>query len=312
MPTEVIGRAITDIRTMHGRFDSPEAQGECSVLRGSVPASELGDYSTQLAAYTQGRGQLQLTLQGYEPCHNREAVVASFGYDPTADLENTPDSVFCDHGAGFIVPWNKVKDYMHLSAGLKAERPQVLTANLDPGGKALEAILQKQFGPRKTVLYKPAAPAPAEEKLTIRPPRPQYYIIDGYNVIFAWEDTAQTARHDLDAARRQLLDRIAGFAAFQKCRTVVVFDGYNRKGSPGEKQGGETMSVVFTQEGETADSYIEQLAAQVGPNYNVHVVSSDGLVQLGSLRSGVLRLSARELLLEVTEAEKEMKRHFKK
>ena len=312
VPTEVIGRAITDIRTMHGRFDSPEAQGECSVLRGSVPASELGDYSTQLAAYTQGRGQLQLTLQGYEPCHNRESVVNSFGYDPTADLENTPDSVFCDHGAGFIVPWNKVKGFMHLSAGLKAERPQVLTANLDPGSKALEAILQKQFGPQKTVLYKPAAPAPAEEKLTIRPPRPQYYIIDGYNVIFAWEDTAQTARHDLDAARRQLLDRIAGFAAFQKCRTVVVFDGYNRKGSPGEKQGGETMSVVFTQEGETADSYIEQLAAQVGPNYNVHVVSSDGLVQLGSLRSGVLRVSARELLLEVTETEKEMKRHFKK
>ena len=312
VPTEHIGRAITDIRAMSGRFDAPEAKGSSSVLRGTVPASELGDYATQLAAYTQGKGQLQVSLHGYDACHDAEAVIARLGYDPVADVENTPDSVFCSHGAGFNVRWDQVKDYMHLDSGLKEEKPQVITRNLSAEDKALDAILQRQFGDRKTVLYRPPENTSATEKLTIRPPRPQCYIVDGYNIIFAWEETAKTAESDLDAARRQLLDKLHSFAAYKKCPMVVVFDGYKRKGNPGSKEQHDTLSVVYTAEGETADAYIEGLAEQIGKNYNVKVATSDGLVQLSSLRSGVLRMPASELLQEVETAQKEMQQFYRK
>ena len=312
VPTEHIGRAITDIRAMSGRFDAPEAKGSSSVLRGTVPASELGDYATQLAAYTQGKGQLQVSLHGYDACHDAEAVIARLGYDPVADVENTPDSVFCSHGAGFNVHWDQVKDYMHLDSGLKEEKPQVITRNLSAEDKALDAILQRQFGDRKTVLYRPPENTSATEKLTIRPPRPQCYIVDGYNIIFAWEETAKTAESDLDAARRQLLDKLHSFAAYKKCPMVVVFDGYKRKGNPGSKEQHDTLSVVYTAEGETADAYIEGLAEQIGKNYNVKVATSDGLVQLSSLRSGVLRMPASELLQEVETAQKEMQQFYRK
>jgi len=312
VPTEHIGRAITDLRTMSGHFDAPEAKGSQSCLQGTVPASELGDYATQLAAYTQGKGQLQLSLCGYAPCHNSDAVIAQLAYDPVADVENTPDSVFCAHGAGFNVRWNEVKDYMHLQAGLKEEKPQVITRNLNAEDKALDAILQREFGERKTVLYREVQNSSATEKLTVRPPRPQCYIVDGYNIIFAWEDTAKTAATDLDAARRQLLDKLKSFAAYRKCRMVVVFDGYKRKGSRGEKEQYDTLSVVYTAEGETADAYIEGLAEQIGKNYNVKVATSDGLVQLSSLRSGVLRLPASEFRQEVEATHAEMKKHYEK
>ena len=312
VPTEHIGRAITDIRAMAGRFDAPEAKDTQSELRGTVPASELGDYATQLAAYTQGRGQLQVTLHGYDVCHNSEAVISQLDYDPVADVENTPDSVFCAHGAGFNVRWDQVKDYMHLEAGLKEEKPQVITRNLSAEDKELDRILQREFGDRKTVLYRAPENTSATQKLTIRPPRPQCYIVDGYNIIFAWEETAKTAESDLDAARRQLLDKLQSFASFRKCRMVVVFDGYKRKGNPGEKEQHDTLSVVYTAEGETADAYIEGLAEQIGKNYNVKVATSDGLVQLSSLRSGVLRLPASELRLEVEAAHAEMKQHYSK
>ena len=312
VPTEQIGRAITDIRAMAGRFDAPEAKGNRSELRGTVPASELGDYAAQLAAYTQGRGQLQVSLHGYDVCHNSEAVIAQLAYDPVADTENTPDSVFCAHGAGFNVRWDQVKDYMHLEAGLKAEKPQVITRNLSAEDKELDRILQREFGDRRTVLYRAPENSDPTEKLTVRPPRPQCYIVDGYNIIFAWEDTAKAAETDLDAARRQLLDRLKSFASFRKCRMVVVFDGYKRKGNPGEKEQHDTLSVVYTAEGETADAYIESLVEQIGKNYNVKVATSDGLVQLSSLRSGVLRMPASELRLEVDAAHAEMKQHYSK
>ena len=311
LPTELIGRAITDIRAMSGEFDAPEAVGTVSTLRGIVPAAELGDYADQLAAYSQGRGQLQVSLHGYAPCHNMEAVVSAAGYDPVADVENTPDSVFCAHGAGFNVRWDEVKSYMHLEAGLR-EAPRILTRNLEPDDRELEKYLQREFGDRKTVLYRAPEDRPATEKLTIRPPRAQYYIVDGYNIIFAWEATAKTAAHDLDAARRQLLDILSSFAGYRKCRMVVVFDGYKRKGSTGEKTQTETLSVVYTAEGETADAYIEALVGQIGSNYNVRVATSDGLVQLSSLRSGVLRMPASELWQEVQTAQTEMRQYYKK
>ena len=309
LPTEQIGRAITDIRAMGGEFDAPEAVGNTSTLQGQVPASELGDYADQLAAYTQGRGQLQLSLHGYAPCHNAEKVVEEMGYDPLADIANTPDSVFCDHGAGFHVPWNRVKDYMHLESGLKP-KPAVITRNLQPDDKALEEIMRRQFGDLTTTLYKAPENRPAEEKLTIRPPRQQYLIVDGYNIIFAWDSLAETAKHDLDAARRSLCDALSNYAGFKKCRLVLVFDGYKVKGSPGKKEQFHNIQVVYTAEGETADAYIEALVSQVGTNYNLRVATSDSLVQLSSLRSGVLRMSARELQQEVENAKKEMVKHY--
>ena len=313
-PTEQIGRAITDIRAMGGEFDAPEAAGSLSTLKGQLPASEVKDYAETLAAYTQGRGRLQLTLSGYAPCHNTEAVLAETAYDPEADLENTPDSVFCAHGAGFTVKWNEVKDYMHLESCLKEEKaPQIITGHLRHDDRELEKIMEREFGPMRTPLYNVKVKnRPATEEIVIRPPKQKYIIVDGYNVIFAWEELAAQARTDLDAARRQLCDALSSFAGYTKCRLVVVFDGYKQKGNPGEKSQFHNIQVVYTKEGETADAYIEALADEIGNNYSVRVASSDALVQISSLRSGVLRMSARELRAEVETARKEMGQHFRK
>ena len=313
VPTPQIGRAITDIRAMSGEFDGPEADGDNSTITGIVPASEVGEYASQVAAYTQGLGQLQLTLHGYGPCHNAPAVIEQYGYDPEADLENTPDSVFCAHGAGFTVKWHQVQEYMHLDSGLRTdppEEPALITRNLRLDDKELEAIMEREFGPIKRPLYRAPDNRPATEEVTILPPRDSAIIVDGYNIIFAWEQLADLAKQDLDAARRKLCDMLSSYAGYKKCRLVLVFDGYRVKGNPGEKQAFHNIQVVYTKENQSADAYIEALADQIGRNYAVRVASSDSLVQLGSLRSGVLRMSATELLLEVENAAKEMKKYF--
>ena len=313
VPTEQIGRAITDIRAMSGEFDPPEASGDLSTLKGMVPASELKDYADTVAAYTQGRGRLQLTLHGYLPCHNQEEVVAQLGYDPEADLENTPDSVFCAHGAGFTVKWNQVKDYMHLESGLKADKaPQIITRNLHVDDKELAKIMEREFGPQKTTLYRAISNRPATEEVSIRPLKQKYIIVDGYNIIFAWEELAALAKDDLDAARRRLCDLLSSYAGYTKTKLVVVFDGYKQKGNPGERSQIHNIQVVFTREGETGDAYIEALVHDIGSNYAVRVATSDSLVQIASLRSGVLRMSARELQAEVDAARREMGTHFHK
>jgi len=314
MPTEQIGRAITDIRAMGGEFEAPESQGSLSTLKGRIPAAEVRDYADTVAAYTQGRGRLQLTLQGYAPCHNADAVVAELGYDPEADVENTPDSVFCAHGAGFNVKWHQVKDYMHLESGLKEEKaPQIITHNIRADDRELERIMEREFGAIRRPQYGVrSGNRPATEEIVIRSPKQKYIIVDGYNIIFAWEDLAQQARSDLEAARRLLCDALSSYAGFTKCRLVVVFDGYKQKGNPGEKSQFHNIQVVFTKEGETADAYIEALAHEIGSNYAVRVASSDSLVQLSSFRSGVLRMSARELREEVDAARGAMRQHFAK
>ena len=311
VPTESIGRAITDIRAMGGQFEAPEACGNNSVLIGTVPAGELGDYADQVAAYTQGKGQLQVALDGYAPCHNQEAVVAAAAYDPEADLDNTPDSVFCSHGAGFTVKWHEIQNYMHLESGLKkASEPALITRNIRLDDKELEAIMEREFGPIKRPLYQAPANKSAKAEVEIRPPKQSAIIVDGYNIIFAWEELAQQAKHDLDAARRRLCDILSSFAGFKKCYLVLVFDGWKVKGNPGEKEQFHNIQVVYTKENQTADAYIEALADQIGRNYAVRVATSDALVQISSLRSGVLRMSARELKLEVEAAHKEMQKHF--
>ena len=310
LPTEQIGRAITDIRAMSGEFDSPESIGSLSTLKGILPAAELKDYADQVAAYTQGKGRLQIALHGYAPCHNQAQVITEYGYNPEADLDNTPDSVFCAHGAGFTVKWNQVPEYMHLESTLKVEKPQLITRNLRVDDRELEAIMEREFGPIKRPTYREPANRPATEKLTIRAPKQQYLIVDGYNMIFAWDHLAEAAKSDLDAARRMLLDDLSSYAGFRKARVVVVFDGYKRKGNPGEKSTFHNIQVVYTAEGVTGDAYIESLAAEIGSNYNLRVATSDALVQLSSFRSGVLRMSARELQEEVAIAKKEMRKHY--
>ena len=307
VPTAQIGRAITDIRAMGGTMEPPETQGTESILEGQVPAAELKDYAAQVAAYTQGLGRLTLSLHGYAPCHDEERVITQAAYDPEADLENTPDSVFCAHGAGHTVKWDQVKDYMHLESGLKEEKPPQLRTLPAIDDRELEQIMEREFGPIRRPQYT-APRAPATEEVVIRQPKEHCLIVDGYNMIFAWEDLAETAKHDLSAARRHLSDLLTGYAAFRKCRTVLVFDSYRQPGS--EKYLDAGIQVVFTREGETADAYIQNLAARFGGNYRVSVASSDGLVQLSALGSGVLRVSARELRQEIDRAQKEMRQYF--
>ena len=311
LPTETLGRAITDIRAMGGQFDSPENSGTLATLKGLVPASELQDYADTVASYTQGRGRLQIALNGYAPCHNPEAVIAEAAYDPEADLENTPDSVFCAHGAGFNVKWHEVKNYMHLESGLKEEKaPQIIQRNTRLDDKELEAIMVREFGPVKRPLYRTPENRPATEEVSIKAPKRKALIVDGYNIIFAWNDLAELAKEDLEAARNKLCDILSNYAGFRKCYLILVFDGWKTKGNPGEKSQYHNIQVVYTKEGETGDAYIESLVAQIGPNYNLRVASSDALVQLSSFRTGVLRMSSRELLEEIQRAEKEMRGYY--
>ena len=313
LPTPAVGRAITDIRAMGGDFESPESRGSLSILKGKLPAAELGDYADVLASYTQGQGRLQIALRGYDICHNPDAVVEAAAYDPVADLENTPDSVFCAHGAGFNVRWDEVKNYMHLESGLKEEKqPQLISRNMRLDDKELEAIMEREFGPVKRPLYRAPVNRPATEEVTIRTPKRKAIIVDGYNIIFAWEDLAALAKDDLENARRKLCDMLSNYAGFKKCYLVLVFDGWKVKGNLGEKTQYHNIQVVYTREGETGDTYIEGLVAKIGSNYAVRVASSDSLVQLSSFRTGVLRMSARELREEIETASKEMEQFYKK
>ena len=308
VPTPQIGRAITDIRTMAGEFDSPEAVGGNSILRGRVPVAEVGDYAADVAAYTHGAGVFQTRLLGYLPCHDQEAVVAALGYDPEADLENTPDSVFCAHGAGFTVKWNEVPDYMHIASVLeKPKEPQLVLSNYRMDDKELETIMEQEFGPAKRRQYTAPKTQSASDKLPIAPPKEQLLIIDGYNVLFNWPELAEIAKIDLGMARNRLIEILGDYAAFKNFRMVLVFDGYRAKGNPGQKSRWEKVEIVYTREGQTGDAYIEALAARIGHNYSTRVVTSDSLVQLSSFRSGLLRMSARELREHVENARGELR-----
>ena len=304
VPTPQIGRAITDIRAMSGQFDPPEAVGGNSVLRGRVPVAQVGDYAQDVASYTHGLGLLQTRLAGYFPCHDQEAVVSALGYDPEADLENTPDSVFCAHGAGFNVKWDKVPEYMHLSSILeKPAQPQLVTRNLSMDDRELEAIMEREFGPIRRRQYTAPANRPATDKLPIAPPKKNLLIVDGYNVLFAWPELKEMASIDLGLARQRLIEILGNYAAFKSIELVLVFDGYKTKGNPGEKSRWEQVQIVYTREGQTGDAYIEALAAKIGSSYSARVVTSDSLVQLSSFRSGLLRMSARELRETVEQAQ---------
>ena len=305
VPPEQIGRAISDIRAKSGSFDPPVETPGGTLLQGRAPVSELRDYARDVAAYTRGRGRLSCEVAGYFPCHNTEAVVAALAYDPAADLENTPDSVFCSHGAGITIPWDQVEENMHLESVLRpkpaaapAAAPRVRTQNLDLDEKELQRIIEREFGPQKTPLYRPPA-AKAEAAVTLPPRRKEYLIVDGYNMIFAWDGLREQAGYDLSGARERLLDLLSNYCGFHPCELIVVFDSYRVRGGTGSRRRHNNLRVVYTQEDESADLYIETLVGKIGKNYAVRVATSDALIQLSALRSGVLRVSAAELEREL-------------
>ena len=305
VPPEQIGRAISDIRAKSGSFDPPVETPGGTLLQGRAPVSELRDYARDVAAYTRGRGRLSCEVAGCFPCHNTEAVVAALAYDPAADLENTPDSVFCSHGAGITIPWDQVEENMHLESVLRpkpaaapAAAPRIRTQNLDLDEKELQRIIEREFGPQKTPLYRPPA-AKAEAAVTLPPRRKEYLIVDGYNMIFAWDGLREQAGYDLSGARERLLDLLSNYCGFHPCELIVVFDSYRVRGGTGSRSRHNNLRVVYTQEDESADLYIETLVGKIGKNYAVRVATSDALIQLSALRSGVLRVSAAELEREL-------------
>ncbi len=304
VPGSQIGRAINDIRAMGGEFGSPEDDGENMVLTGTAPVSEMQDYMSQIISYTRGKGKLLCTPAGYAPCHNREAVISAADYDPEADTLNPPDSIFCSHGAGINIKWNEVPKHMHIESVLKPRRdpaPQLRTGSLDLDEKALQAIMEREFGPDKRVLYRPPAPVRAKE-ITLPPPKQDYLIVDGYNMIFAWEGLREQAKTDIDGARDRLLDLLSNYRGYRGCELVVVFDSYRVKGGIGSKTKYNDLKIVFTKEQESADLYIETLLGQIGRNYRVRVATSDSMIQLSALRQGTLRVSAREFFDEIERA----------
>ena len=312
VPAEQIGRAISDVRLMSGTFSSPETHGDMAVLTGRAPVATMRDYPAEVAAYTRGRGRISCSVAGYDTCHNAQEVIAESGYDPARDLDNTPDSVFCAHGAGTVIPWDRVRDYMHIDTGFgKAETqtpppaPRMFRRRFDLDDRELEEILQREFGPIRRAQYaapvRNAAPGADEtERAELFHPRRERVIVDGYNVIFAWDELRALADSGhIDAARERLMDALSNYAAFTRREVVVVFDGYRVPGGQGEKFDRSGLHVVFTRQGETADAYMEKLADEIGKNESVRVVTSDALIQLSALRSGVLRVSAAELEREL-------------
>lgn len=303
VPREQIGRAINDIRMKSGSFDPVQDRGEIPILKGKAPVTELNGYAAEVAAYTGGRGRLFCENGGYEECHDTQKVLEAFGYDPEADLENTPDSVFCAHGGGFGVKWNKVGEYMHLESCLKKEKPfapAVNRRNLHIDDKELEAIMEREFGKPKYELYRPKVKESTESSAdTQLIQRKNYVIVDGYNVIFAWDELKKLAEGDLAFARARLTEILCNFAAYTQNEVVLVFDAYKVPGNVGEKFDYKNIHIVYTKERELGDVYIEKLVSDIGKNDRVRVVTSDNLIRLSAVRFGVLRTSTAEFEREI-------------
>ncbi len=308
VPFEQMGRAINDIRLRKGEIGQPEESGGMSVITGKAPVVLLNGYAAEVAAYTGGRGRIFFELAGYDKCHNAEAVIRDMIYQPEADMDNSPDSVFCAHGAGFVVKWDKVSEYMHLESCLKKEKGAPVaplarrTRSMSIDEKELEAIMEREFGPVKYELYRrPEVTSDRHSTVPMPEPRRQYVIVDGYNVIFAWDDLKHIAQSSLDTARDRLMNILCNYSAFTKINVILVFDAYRVPGGKGSRFDFHNIHVAYTKENELGDNYIEKLVAEIGKNEYVRVVTSDRLIQLSVIRSGVLRTSAADFEREVNE-----------
>lgn len=319
LPSENVGRAMTDIERMHGTFGLPQTEADRTILTGTAPVSTMRDYQKEVHAYTRGNGTLQCTLKGYAPCHNAEEVLAAADYDSERDTMHPTGSVFCAHGAGFLVPWYEVKEYMHLPSIMQEKPsdsseekqtayrvPEETDAWIDT--EEVDRIIAQSVGANKQQKTLPKKKLPEYYKSTSKPKkqevREEYLLVDGYNVIFAWEDLKDLAQVSIDGARGKLLDILCDYQGMKKCNLIVVFDAYRVQGHKTEISTYHNIHVVFTKEAETADQYIEKFAHENGKKYNVTVATSDGLEQIIIRGQGCRLLSARELKDEIERTKK--------
>ena len=323
VPADQVGRAMADVQRMGGSCQPPEPLGEMSLLTGSVPVSEVGDYALQVAAYTRGLGRLSCVPAGYRPCHDPEAVIAAAGYDSDRDVDNPADSVFCGHGAGFVVRWDQVRDYMHVDSGLSWEtveqeaapapavprRGAVYSGSLE-ADEELKAIFERTYGPIQRRDLRPQ-PKPRKrdelpERQTILSPQelgPEYLLVDGYNIIFAWDELKAISRDNLDAARQRLMDILSNYQGYRRCEIILVFDAYKVPRGVGEVSRYHNIYVVYTKEAETADAYIEKATYALSrKKHRVRVATSDNAEQLIILGHGALRVPAAAFHAEVEQA----------
>ena len=318
VPSPQVGRALSDVQRMGGECDPPETAGETTVLTGSAPVAGLRDYGGEVAAYTRGMGRLSCTLKGYYPCHDQQAVVEALGYDPERDVENPTGSVFCAHGAGYNVAWDQVKEMAHVDSGLSLDKPPepespaapARRTSSNPGlsleqDKELMAIYERTYGKVERNSFRPQ-PKPArtsldDQKYNVQTQNkgPEYLLVDGYNIIFAWEELKRVAQTNLDAARQLLMDLLSNYQGFKKCVVILVFDAYKVPRNVQDVFKYHNIYVVYTKEAETADAYIERATYEIGRHHHVRVATSDGAEQLIILGHGALRLSATTFKAEV-------------
>lgn len=335
VPSEQVGRAMSDIGQMNGSFEGPEAEDKQGMVRltGTAPASEMRDYQREVWAYTKGRGRITLTLKGYEPCHNAEEVIEEIGYDSERDVDNPTGSVFCAHGAGFLVKWDEVPEYMHIKEDFLAEKPgieqdEVMAVQMGnhcnySGGYSfsydddpeLLTIMEREFGSKQkerdrySSYRKQTVSTPVLHTTVIKEnePKKEYLLVDGYNIIFAWEELNELAKASIDAARNKLMDILSNYQGFIGCTLILVFDAYKVKGNQGEVQKYHNIYVVYTKEAETADQYIEKTTHEIGRKYKVTVATSDALEQVIVMGQGAYRISARDFYEEVERTEKQIR-----
>lgn len=342
VPAEMIGRAMADVQKMQGTFDAPEVEGETAILKGTAAVAQMRDYQKEVVSYTHGTGKLFCSLKGYAPCKNQDEVVQNIGYDPEADLENPTGSVFCAHGAGFVVPWDQVEDYMHLQSGVdmdeldseswyedveSAQNPGTAVDNANISGnisgkngkfsysgsyeeeEELQAIFERTFGPMKrdrTAFQKRTvhSSTPATRYRAGKPRQEEYLLVDGYNIIFSWEELNELAKENIHAACDKLMDILSNYQGYRKCTLILVFDAYKVEGHVEEIITYHNIYVVYTKEAETADQYIEKTVHRIGRQYQVTVATSDGLEQVIIMGQGAHRISAQGLKKEIEDTEK--------
>ena len=342
LPADKVGRAMADIQKMYGEFQLSDSEGDYSVVTGFAPVSLMRDYQKEVMAYTSGHGRLFCTLKGYMPCHNADEVIEEMNYDSESDLENPTGSVFCAHGAGFIVPWYEVEDYMHLELQTPTEKrveeelpmskrtPKEAEAYLKEGvqnEEELRAIFERTYGAvkrerqgwervsKRNPNRNPSVRSSETEntrKEKKREPIKEYLLVDGYNIIFAWEDLNELSKINIESARNKLMDRLSNYQGYKKMTLILVFDAYKVKGNPGSVMKYHNIYVVYTKEAETADQYIEKTVHEIGRKYQVTVATSDALEQVIILGQGGNRLSAANLLEEVEAVEAEISKKVQK
>lgn len=332
LPTEMLGKAMTDIEKLSGKVKTPESEGENSILCGYAPVSKMRNYGREVHSYTKGRGKFSCRLKGYYPCHNAEEVWENSDYAPEADALNTPDSVFCSHGAGFIVPWYEVEQYMHLPLfseesmeegteerivpSFSRERPAPVEEYFMGEEEVLQILGKTAYANRKNEYKHPykkqkktvsASGGGERKKASVPNNREKYLLVDGYNIVFAWEELNELAKTNIDGARGRLMDIMCNYQGYRKCTLILVFDAYKVKGNLGQMYDYHNIHVVYTKEAETADEYIEKLAHRIGKEYDVTVATSDGLEQLIIRGQGCKLISAREFYEEVKRVEEQIK-----